>query len=108
MKKLVATGVTIVFSCASLQIAAPLHASCCTGRAHEHDCGSGTSFELSSHDGENCPVCSFLFGVTGKTVLTEISADSHYEDIIIAECIDRQEILAEAAVYDFIPRAPPV
>lgn len=108
LQRVVGALAAIAYLFASLQFAAPLHAFHCAAQTHQHAEYGGLSFKGPSHDIEHCPICNFLFGLTGKTVVPEAVPEFCGDSIQAAETAGRQDILAEVSAHRIIPRAPPV
>ena len=107
-QRLVTAFAAITFLCASLQIAAPLHASHCVAHRIHHNPNHGcTSFDVPAHDAEHCPICHFLFGPAGKTVLPKFACQLCSDVICLSDTVGRQDILIKLSVHCIIPRAPP-
>jgi len=108
LQKLVRAIAAIGFLSNSLQIAAPLHAShCIAHRIHHNPDHCYTAFDGPAHDAEHCPICHFLFGPAGKTVLPEFAGELCGDAICLTDEVGRLDILAKVSVHCIIPRAPP-
>lgn len=107
-QRLVTAFAAITFLSASLQIAAPLHASHCIAHRIHHNPDHGcTAFNGPAHDAEHCSICNFLFGPAGKTVLPEFAGELCGDVLCLTETIGRLDIFAKVSVHCIIPRAPP-
>lgn len=107
-QRVVGALAAIAYLFASLQIAAPLHAFHCAAQTHRHAEYGGLSFEGPLHDMEHCPICNFLFGLTGKTIAPEAVPEFCGDSIQATETAGSQDIFAEVSAHRIIPRAPPV
>jgi hypothetical protein len=101
-------GIAPGFLAASLQIAVPLHAEQCSERTDEPYRQQHDPSDTSKHNSDGCAICHYIFGLSGKTLPPQISAESIQSTSVFVDELLRQQILVLYSSCRVIPRAPPV
>ena len=96
------------FITAALQVAAPLHAEQHRCKSTHTEAQCPASSEAPEHDADQCAVCHYLFGLSGKTLAPHAVNELPQSTVCFVDVLYDRQAAAVSATHRIIPRAPPV